>query len=98
VQTLLTEIKEPGYTGSQNLLYRYINQGRVEADRPTISAKHVTRLLLSNPDKLSDADREPAGRLSSSCSELTILATSVRDFAALLTPDPGPRLLDHRGP
>lgn len=61
VRTPLTEIKELGYTGSQNLLYRYINQGRVEADRPTISARRVTRLPLGNPDKLSDADREPAG-------------------------------------
>jgi transposase len=88
VRTLLTEIKERGYTGSQNLLYRYINQGRVEADRPTISAKRVTRPLLSNPEKLSNTDRELAGRLSSSCAEMTILATSVRDFAALLKPDP----------
>lgn len=88
MQTLLAEIKELGYTGSQNLLYRYISQGRVEADRPTISAKRVTRLLLSNPDKLSDTDRELAERLSSSCAEMTVLATSVRNFAAPLKPDP----------
>ncbi|MEV4177129.1 ISL3 family transposase [Nonomuraea sp. NPDC049709] len=88
VQTLLTEIKKLGYTGSQNLLYRYINQGRVEADRPTISAKRVTRLLLSNPDKLTDADRELAERLSSSCVEMTVLVTAIRDFAAQLKPDP----------
>ena len=31
VQRLLAEIRELGYTGSMNLLYRYITQGRVEA-------------------------------------------------------------------
>jgi hypothetical protein len=34
VLQLLGEIRERGYTGSQNLLYRYITQGRVEDDRP----------------------------------------------------------------
>lgn len=33
VLQLLREIRERGYTGSQNLLYRYITQGRVEDDR-----------------------------------------------------------------
>lgn len=42
VQQLLREIKARGYTGSQNLLYRYINQGRVEADRRPISPRRMT--------------------------------------------------------
>ncbi|MFI9561129.1 ISL3 family transposase [Nonomuraea endophytica] len=88
LQTLLAEIKELGYTGSQNLLYRYINQGRVEADRPAISARRVTRLLLSNPDQLQNADRELAVQLSAGRTQMTTLATAVRDFAALLKPDP----------
>jgi hypothetical protein len=33
----LADIRQLGYTGSQNLLYRYITQGRVESDRPAIS-------------------------------------------------------------
>jgi hypothetical protein len=33
VQQLLAEIREQGYPGSMNLLYRYITQGRVEAGR-----------------------------------------------------------------
>jgi transposase len=88
IQTLLSEIKELGYTGSQNLLYRYINQGRVEGERPSISARRVTRLLLSDPSRLPDTDRQLAVQLSASCTEMTALANSVHDFAALLKPDP----------
>ncbi|MGW6413290.1 hypothetical protein ACWF95_40315 [Streptomyces vinaceus] len=33
---LSAEIREMGYTGSANLLVRYINQGRVEADHATL--------------------------------------------------------------
>jgi len=42
VQRLLCEIRELGYTGSMNLLYRYITQGRVEAGRPHLSPRRVT--------------------------------------------------------
>ena len=35
---LFVEIKALGFTGSFNLLYRYITQGRVEADRPHLSS------------------------------------------------------------
>ncbi|CND73659.1 Uncharacterised protein [Mycobacterium tuberculosis] len=36
VLQLLREIRERGYTGSQNLLSHYITQGRVEDDRPAL--------------------------------------------------------------
>jgi hypothetical protein len=49
VWRLLAEIREQGYPGSMNLLYRYITQGRVEADRPHLSPRRVTRLLLTWP-------------------------------------------------
>jgi hypothetical protein len=39
VLQLLGEIRGRGYTGSQNLLYRYIAQGRVEDDRPALSPR-----------------------------------------------------------
>ena len=57
VHQLLTEIREQGYRGSMNLLYRYITQGRVEADRPQLSPKRVARLLLTRPAALSDSQR-----------------------------------------
>ena len=57
VLQLLEEIKALGYTGSQNPLCRYITQGRIEADRPHLPPRRVTRLLLPRPDGLSDKHR-----------------------------------------
>ncbi len=89
VQRLLAEIREQGYAGSMNLLYRYITQGRVESDRPHLSPRRVARLLLTRPDALSDAQRSLLGELIAACPEMTSLAGLVRSFAALLKPDPG---------
>jgi transposase len=88
VQRLLAEIREQGYTGSMNLLYRYITQGRVEADRPHLSARRVTRLLLTRPEALSEAQQALLEKLTAACPEMTSLAELVRSFAALLKPDP----------
>jgi transposase len=87
VQRLLAEIRELGYTGSMNLLYRYITQGRVEADRPHLSPKSVTRLLLTRPAQLSEEQRALLGELTAACPQTTELAELVGCFAALLTPD-----------
>jgi transposase len=88
VWQLLAEIREQGYPGSMNLLYRYITQGRVEADRPHLSPKSVTRLLLTRPDALSDSQQALLAGLTGACPEMTSLAVLVRSFAALLRPDP----------
>jgi transposase len=88
VQQLLAEIREQGYPGSMNLLYRYITQGRVEADRPHLSPRRVARLLLTRPDALSDSQQALLGKLTAACPEMTSLAGLVRDFAALLRPEP----------
>jgi transposase len=87
VQTLLAEIREQGYPGSMNLLYRYITQGRVEADRPHMSPKRVARLVLTRPDALSDAQQALFGKLTAACPQMSDLAELVRSFAALLRPD-----------
>lgn len=89
VLRLFQEITELGYTGSQNLLYRYITQGRVESDRPAISPRRLARYLLTHPDTLHDHQRERIDAVTSACPEMTALTALVRDFAALLTPDPG---------
>ena len=88
VQQLLAEIRELGYPGSMNLLYRYITQGRVEADRPHLSPRRVARLLLTRPDELSDTQQVLRDKLTGACPEMTSLAGLVRDFAALLSPGP----------
>ncbi|MBB5866688.1 hypothetical protein F4553_000067 [Allocatelliglobosispora scoriae] len=55
---LLAEIRELGYTGSQNRLYRYITQGRVEADHPNLSPRCLTRYLLTRPEQLKPHQQE----------------------------------------
>ncbi|MGW4641137.1 ISL3 family transposase [Sphaerisporangium sp. NPDC004334] len=89
VQQLLVEIKKLGYTGSQNLLYRYINQGRVECDRPAISPKRLAGLLLTEPSKLTGHHAERLDAAIAACHEMAMLAELVRNFAALLDPKPG---------
>jgi hypothetical protein len=39
---LFNEVKALGYKGSLNLLYRYITQGRVEADRLAAGTHRLT--------------------------------------------------------
>jgi Transposase and inactivated derivatives len=87
VTHLLREIKELGYTGSANLLVRYITQGRVEADHAALSPRRVARLLLTDPAHLREDKLLLRDQLTGACSEMTALAASVRDFATLLTPD-----------
>jgi hypothetical protein len=89
VWRLLAEIRELGYPGSMNLLYRYITQGRVEADRPHPSPRRVTRLLLTRPDALSDSQQPLLAAPAAACPEMTSLAALVGSFAALLRPGPG---------
>jgi transposase len=88
VHQLLAEIRAMGYPGSMNLLYRYITQGRVEADRPHLSPRRVTRLLLTRPDAISSDQAELLRQLTAACPEMTSLASLVRSFAVLLRPDP----------
>jgi hypothetical protein len=94
VLQLLGEIRQRGYTGSQNLLYRYITQGRVEDDRPALSPRRLSRLLLTRPDTLRADQQELLYKTTNACPEMNQLAALVRIFAQLLTPadDNGDRL------
>ncbi|MEV7238444.1 ISL3 family transposase [Streptomyces sp. NPDC051020] len=89
VLQLFREIKELGYTGSLNLLYRYITQGRAEGDRPVITPRRLARLLLTRPDNLRDKNTELLRELTAACPEMTELARLIRRFAELLKPTPG---------
>ena len=89
VQQLLREIRERGYQGSSNLLVRYINQGRLDSDRPHLSPRRAARILLTRPDRLTAGQQETLAGLESACPEMTALAALIRSFAALLAPDPG---------
>jgi transposase len=89
VQQLPREIRERGYQGSSNLLVRYINQGRLDSDRPHLSPRRAARILLTKPDRLTAGQHETLAGLQGACPEMTALAALTRSFAALLAPDPG---------
>ncbi len=89
VLRLFREIRAQGYTGSHNLLVRYINQGRLDGNQPAMSPRALTRLLLTRPDALTDPQRDRLDQLTAACPEMTTLASLVRDFAALLDPADG---------
>jgi zinc-finger of transposase IS204/IS1001/IS1096/IS1165/Transposase len=89
VQQLLREIRELGCQGSSNLLARYINQGRVEGDRPHLSLRQAARILLTRPDRLTAGQHETLAELTAACPEMTPLASLITSFAALPDPDPG---------
>ena len=89
VQQLLREIRERGYQGSSNLLVRYINQGRLDSDRPHLSPRRAARILLTRPDRLTGGQQETLAGLGGACPQMTALAGLIRSFAALLAPSPG---------
>ncbi len=78
-----------GYTGSLNLLYRYITQGRAEGDKPVTTPQRFARLLLTSPENLRDKDTALLRELTEACPEITELARLTGEFAQLLTPAEG---------
>jgi len=89
VTHLLQEIRALGYTGSANLLVRYLNQGRAEGDRPVTTARHASRLLLTDPENLRPKETTLLEKIATACPQMTALADLVRGFAALLKPAVG---------
>jgi hypothetical protein len=62
VTRLLEEIRELGYTGSANLLVRYLNQGRAHAERNPPSPRRLVSWLMSKPANLpAHPAQSPAG-------------------------------------
>jgi transposase len=86
VQYLLREIRERGYQGSSNLLVRYINQGRLDGDRPHLSPRRAARILLTRPGRLTGGQAETRARLESACPEMTALTALIGSFAGMLAP------------
>jgi len=78
-----------GYTGSANLLVRYITQGRADGDRPVTTPQRFARLLLTRPENLRDKDTALLRELTTACPEMTELSSLTREFAQLLTPVEG---------
>jgi hypothetical protein len=86
VKHLFEEIKALGYEGCLNLLHKYINQGRADAERSHISPRRLARMLLTRPDNLKAEQHELLAKLTAACPEMTQLAQAVADFAPLLAP------------
>jgi transposase len=94
VTRILTEIREQGYSGSANLLVRYINQGRADPERTTPSPRRLVSWIMSRLADLSDRTRRHLHDLIANCPEMTTLAARVREFAAILTQRRGADLDD----
>ena len=90
----LKEIRELGYTGSGNLLVRYLNQGGAQAERASPPPRRLIGWIMSRPADLPEHDRSHLDELLASCPPLTVLAEHVRAFADLLTTRRGPDLED----
>jgi hypothetical protein len=55
--------------GSSNLLVRYINQGRLDSDRPHLSPRRAARIMLTRPDRLTAGQQETLAALEGACPE-----------------------------
>ncbi|WP_435851990.1 ISL3 family transposase [Streptomyces microflavus] len=89
VTHLLREIRDLGYTGSANLLVRYLSQGRAEGDRPVTTPRHAGRLLLTDPENLRPKETALLEKITAACPEMTQLADLINVFATLLKPTEG---------
>ena len=85
VTQLLAEIRELGYTGSANLLMRYLNQGRAATERAVPAPRRLVSWIMTRPADLPEPDRAHLDQLLGACPHLIILAKHVRAFASLLT-------------
>jgi transposase len=82
---LLAEIRERGYSGSANLLVRYLNQGRADPDRTPPAPRRLASWVMTRPENLPAHHHRHLDDLTSSCPQMTALAERVREFATILT-------------
>jgi transposase len=85
VTLLLAEVRDLGYTGSANLLVRYLNQGRADAVRKPPSPRRLVSWLMTRPTDLPAHHQEHLRDLLTACAHLSVLAERVKQFASLLT-------------
>ncbi|MBC9719564.1 hypothetical protein H9Y04_44470 [Streptomyces sp. TRM66268-LWL] len=89
VTQFLAEIRERGCPGSANLLVRYINSGRIEADHAALSPRRVTGRHTTHPDRLDADQRQHRDQLAATCTEMSTLEEQIRSFVQLLAPAQG---------
>lgn len=93
--TLLGEIKAMGYPGGSTLLYRYLDQGRLDDEHPPPSPRRLTSWLTCDPADLTATTRTRLEHALKHCPELQAAADRVRSFATLLTADHDGNLPEH---
>ncbi|WP_406190666.1 ISL3 family transposase [Streptomyces sp. NBC_01017] len=81
---LLAEIRALGYTGSPNLLARYLEQGRAEEALSDPSVRRLTSWIMTDPDHLAEEPGTHRDKLTAGCPEMTLLTSHVTAFAKLL--------------
>ncbi|GAB3673793.1 transposase [Saccharopolyspora sp. NPDC049426] len=81
---LFDEITALGYTGSLNLLHKYLNQGREQGDRIIPSPRRLASWIMSRPADLPEQRRAHLADLVAACSDMTALASLVGEFAQLI--------------
>jgi transposase len=91
--TLLAEIRASGYTGSHNLLDRYLKQGRAENPLADPSVRRLTGWIMADPVHLTDEHRTHRDKLTATCPQMTAVNRHVAAFAHLIT-KPGGNLQD----
>jgi transposase len=100
VRGLHAEIKARGYTGSDQLVRRFITPFRdlpvpVPAPPPAIpSARKITSWLMTTPGNLPPADAAALSAITATCPHLGELAARIRAFADIMTGLTGSRHLD----
>src|ERR1035441_9146546 len=86
---LHAELQKQGWTGSARTVRRYLAQvrepGTAPAPPPAVpKARQITRLLLTRPDHLEDAEREQLARIRAGCPHIDAFAGHIAAFAEMM--------------
>jgi len=93
------ELQEQGWTGSAKTVRRYVARFRKPGSAPKAppavpKTRQITRLLLTRPDHLDDAEQSQLARLRAGCPHIDALAGHVTAFAEMMDGLTGDKDLD----
>lgn len=98
------ELQKQGWAGSAKTVRRYVARFRKPGSAPEAppavpKTRNITRLLLTRPGHLDDAEQRQLARIRAGCPHIDALASNVTTFAEMVEgPDRqhGPRSLARR--
>jgi transposase len=96
---LWQEIRDRGYPGSRRQVRSYLGRFRGNAAVPAPppvppKVRAVTAWIMTQPDRLDDADRASLDAILAAFPQLAAVTASVRAFAAIMNEKRGRRLLE----